>query len=105
MPSPAGAAEHGEAGGPGIEDFAPNPVRGAAHISWRLAAAGPACLDLVDVTGRSVRRLSAETLPAGNHATAWDGADAAGRALPGGVCFMRLAANGTVTSRAVLIVR
>ena len=44
-------------------------------------------------------------LPAGEHETAWDGRDAGGRAVPGGVYFARVAADGQTTTCKMTLVK
>lgn len=90
---------------PRIEGIAPNPVRDGTRITWSLASAGPARLDLVDITGRRLTTLEQGSMPQGRHGTLWTGADGSGRRLPAGVYYLRLDAGGSVASAPVLIVR
>jgi len=57
----------------------PNPANPRTVVRFRLAAPGVVSLDVYDLAGRLVRRLVDGELPAGEHAAAWDGADATGR--------------------------
>ncbi|MGH2571575.1 MAG: hypothetical protein ACRDGR_10135, partial [bacterium] len=62
----------------------PNPTRGTVRL---LGPSDAACeLVVLDVSGRAVRRLS------GSGEIAWDGRDAGGRSVPGGVYFVHEAA-------------
>ena len=51
-------------------------------------------LDIYAVDGRFVRSLVAGTYPTGDHEVAWDGRNAKGRDVAGGVYFARLEAPG-----------
>ncbi len=52
-----------------------------------------------------VRRLEDGIRSAGPHAVTWNGTDDRGRAVPAGVYFVRLSANGVAASRRVTLVR
>jgi hypothetical protein len=47
-------------------------------------------VDVFDVTGRRVCRVSDGERPAGTYEARWSGRDAEGRLLPAGICFVRL---------------
>ena len=81
---------------------APNPSRAACVLRFTLSAAQHVRLDVLDAGGRRVRTLADENRAPGVHALAWDGRDDAGRVLPAGAYFARLAgANGVRTARIV----
>ena len=67
----------------------PNPFNPKTALRFSLADAGLAELDLLDTSGRSLRRLLAAELPAGEHAIEWE-ADG----LPSGVYLARLRVDG-----------
>jgi hypothetical protein len=80
----------------------PNPFPASTRVVWALPEAGPVRLELFDVRGRRVRTLVDELREAGEHRTTWDGRDDAGRSVPPGIYFTRLAAaSGTLTGRVV----
>jgi hypothetical protein len=82
----------------------PNPMRQVTAIRFALPKDAPMDLTVFDQAGRRVRELMRGTLPAGDHATAWDGRDGAGRRVPSGLYFYRLrTALRTLTGRIVLI--
>jgi hypothetical protein len=108
IPSPSSGIETGsvaEPAGPQIEWVAPNPVLGSAQISWRLAAEGPARLEVIDVAGRFVAQLETGRRGAGSHVTHWDGRGDQGRLLPSGTYFVRLTAESGVSTTPVLLIR
>jgi hypothetical protein len=83
---------------------APNPARGATTLRFGLPRAARVELALYDQQGRRVRSLLGGMQPAGERTIAWDGRDESGRALPAGLYFVRLAAEGrTLVSRLAVI--
>ena len=86
-----------------IEDISPDPVRAATTLRLALPDAGRTRLALYDCAGRRVRVLVDGELPAGHHAVTWDGADAQGARLPGGVYFARLESGRSVASRKLVL--
>ena len=81
----------------------PNPVTTGTQISFELPQAGKVELSIYSPDGRLVRTLLAEERAAGRHAIAWDGADEAGRRVPGGAYFYRLRAPGCEESRRMIL--
>jgi hypothetical protein len=72
---------------------APNPFGGVTAFSFTLAQAAPVELDVVDVTGRRVRRVFASRLEPGEQRVTWDGRDDRGARLPAGVYLGRVRAG------------
>jgi photosystem II stability/assembly factor-like uncharacterized protein len=94
-PTGVGPSVAGGAAGLGV---APNPFRSRTTLSLSgRETGGSVPLTIVDVTGRTVKRLEAT---AGR--VTWDGTDAAGRRLPSGVYFVRAPGLG---ARRILILR
>ena len=85
---------------------APNPFNPRTRIDFELPADGTASLIVLDARGRIVRQLLVEeNLGPGSHQTTWDGRDLAGREVASGVYFVRLAANGLVSTQKLTLVR
>lgn len=82
----AGAAAPASTAGLGME---PNPMRGAGVIRFTLPRAGLLRLEVLDAGGRLVRLFPAIQWGAGTHQAPFDGRDASGRKLPGGVYYLR----------------
>ena len=82
--------------GPGLRAISPNPalVGESSRVSFAPAQAGRVRLDVYDVRGALVRRLLDAERPAEASSVAWDGRDAAGRAVPAGVYFIELRSAG-----------
>jgi flagellar hook assembly protein FlgD len=71
-------------------------------VAFDLPAAGPASLEIFDVTGRRIRALVDGPLPAGSHALTWNGRDDHGSDVASGVYFVVLNAGGnTVRTKLV----
>jgi probable HAF family extracellular repeat protein len=83
----------------------PNPSRAGCSLRFSLAEAGPVRLDVLDLGGRAVARLTDAWLLAGDHAFEWDGRDARGDALHPGVFFVRLTVASRSVTRKLLIRR
>jgi hypothetical protein len=76
----------------------PNPVRGDALLAFSVPSTGGTTLDVLDVTGRRVRRLEWPALEAGEHRVPLTGG------LPPGVYLLRLArTEGVRTARMVVL--
>ena len=88
-----------------LEAVAPNPGPGPAALRFSLPRAAPVGLAVFDLSGRLVRELVREELPAGRHTARWDGRDAAGRAVASGCYFARLELAGAVATEKFLVVR
>jgi hypothetical protein len=70
----------------------PNPAAGPTVIAFTPPAAGRATVDIFDLRGRLVRRLTGEAAaPRVRQTFAWDGSDADGSPVPSGVYFYRVA--------------
>ena len=83
----------------------PNPVGARATLSYELPVAGPARLDIVDVTGRLVTTLVERAERGGTHEVTWDGR-AGGQPIAPGVYFARLAGAGMASAQCrITIVR
>jgi len=80
----------------------PNPFGQGMRTELAMPRPGPVRLEVLDVRGRRVRVLVNERREAGIHPVEWDGRDASGRPVAGGVYFLRLDALGeTITNRIV----
>jgi hypothetical protein len=109
----------------GVQRFGPVTARAPGATSLRIAswpnplcqadlpmvihasvpASGSVKLELFDVRGRLVRSLWTGGLARGDHHFSWDGRDAAGRGVPSGNYFYRLASQGATVQSTVVLVR
>jgi hypothetical protein len=83
----------------------PNPFNPRVEISYQLPVAGHLQLDVVDVRGRVVKNLVAETVVAGSGSVVWLGDDAQGRAVASGVYQVVARTDQGVVKRQVTLVR
>ncbi|MFB3909103.1 MAG: C25 family cysteine peptidase [Candidatus Eisenbacteria bacterium] len=88
-----------------IEDCRPNPFNPRTAIRFAIARAMAARLEVVDVSGRVVRRLVDGPVAAGSHTIYFDGRDGAGRPLPSGVYFVRLDTPDALSVRTVTLLK
>ncbi len=72
----------------------PNPFLGDAAITFTLPRAGAVELGVYDLGGRLVRTLHRGSLAAGAQRFEWNGRDARGREVAGGIYFAKLRAAG-----------
>ena len=83
----------------------PNPFNPQVTVSFSLARAETIELDVFDVAGRRVARLAWGEFSAGGHSVVWRGRDEAGRELPSGAYFVRLAGEARVRVVKLALVR
>jgi aminopeptidase YwaD len=79
----------------------PNPARGATEIRYFLPKKETVTLDLYDLSGRRIHRLSEGTQAAGDHAFTWSGDEAPAA----GVYFLRIRAGGESATRRVILLK
>ncbi len=82
-----------------LEAPAPNPSRGEVRFGLALPSDGAVRVEVFDVAGRLVRTLAAGPRPAGTHALSWDGRDAEGRPVAGGLYLVRAATPAGTAQR------
>ncbi|MEZ4651863.1 MAG: FlgD immunoglobulin-like domain containing protein [Candidatus Eisenbacteria bacterium] len=75
----------------------PNPFRAGTTLSYTLDHPGRVQLDIISVSGQRVRSFVNEEASAGARQVEWDGLDVHGRAVPGGVYFVRIQQGGAET--------
>jgi hypothetical protein len=89
-----------------LSQNAPNPFDSGTLVRFGLPVDGRVELAVFGVNGQLVRRLASGSLPAGEHAAAWDGRDESGRQVPAGVYLYKMDYNGTqFVKKAMVIAR
>ncbi len=88
-----------------LEQNHPNPFVTSTSIRFTLAHSDRARLRVYDITGRLVRTLMNEALPARSVETHWDGRDESGRNVSGGIYLLRLQTSDRDECRRVLRIR
>lgn len=84
---------------------APNPMQSITTLRYSLAESGSMRLDVYDMSGRLIRKLSSGEQSAGEHETLWDGSDTAGRQVANGLYVYRLEAGGTSLVKRLVVAR
>jgi len=107
---PGGFSDAGDAGSSAAAALigaSPNPFSGRTTIEYAVPSghAGRVRLEVVDVSGRCVRRLVAKGQRGGTYRVTWDGMDDAHRPVPDGVYFAKLIAGSEVSSARVILAR
>jgi len=83
----------------------PNPSRGEATLRLETAGGYAAIgVEVYNVAGRLVRRLSQDAPIAGVHEMRWDGRDASGRSVSSGLYFSRARAGRGLEARSKILV-
>lgn len=82
----------------------PNPFSPETRIRFELPQPGRLELGIYSPDGRLIRMLMEEDCSAGAHEVVWDGRDAAGQRVTGGVYFYKLVTPGIAESRRMILV-
>jgi hypothetical protein len=77
----------------------PNPFSGSTELRFDLPREARTQLQVFDVTGRLVRDLLSEGMPAGRHGIQWNGRDNAGREVASGIYLLRMRVGESVLDR------
>ena len=83
----------------------PNPFNPATKISFELAQAGQAKLQIFDVSGHVVKTLVDGVTAAGRHDITWTGLDQAGHRVSSGVYFYQLVAGEFSQTRKMALLK
>jgi hypothetical protein len=83
----------------------PSPAACNAVISFSLAQAGPARVDVFDITGRIVTTLTREELTSGSHSMIWNLDDSSGRTVPSGLYYVRVSSGSFTASTSMIVIR
>ncbi len=83
----------------------PNPSSAGANLSFSLPSDQRVRVDVFDLKGRRVARLTDGTLSRGFHRMAWDGRTRGGGRAAAGTYFFRLSAGSGVLTQKILLLR
>lgn len=89
---------------PALEPARPSPMRGTGQLVFVLPREANARLSVLDLQGREIAVLADGVFPAGRHTATWDGRTGQGSA-PAGLYFVRLLAEGRVSSQRLVRLR
>jgi hypothetical protein len=88
-----------------LEQNVPNPFSPATRIAYTIPRASRVGLGIYDISGRLVRQLVDDDLPAGDYIIIWDGKTESGETAATGVYFYRLSAGGKELDRRMILVK
>jgi aminopeptidase N len=104
--NPSASAGDVAANGPvRLMQNSPNPFARATTIVFSLPRSAKVGMSIYDVRGREIARLADETMEAGKHELAWDGADSRGREVASGIYYYRLVADEDVLTRKMVVLK
>jgi hypothetical protein len=90
----------------GLAQNVPNPLsNGNTQIAYVTTRSGPVSLKIYDNAGRLVRTLVDAQEDAGRKTVTWDGKDNNNNVVAAGIYFYRLAADGKVASKKMVVVK
>ena len=82
----------------------PNPFSSVTFIPFEINQPSHVTLEILDIRGFLIKTLVSKVLDPGTPAIQWDGTDAGGNKLPGGIYLCRLTTENKVeTNRMVLL--
>lgn len=83
----------------GFDNY-PNPVANQTTVRYELTRSCPVTLSILDVSGRRVAELVNAHQSTGTYSVSWNAADA-----PSGVYYCTLTADGSTTTRPIVVNR
>lgn len=83
----------------------PNPFRDSIRFPVRLERSGRLSAEILDISGRQVRVLTAGSHEPGDVDLTWDGRSAANSLVPAGSYILRIRLDGLETRRSIRVVR
>ena len=83
----------------------PNPFNPVTKFTVIVGDPQHLSINIYDITGRLVKTLTNERVPAGEHIIAWDGTNGNNQAAASGIYFICLVTNGTTNIQKVVLTR
>ncbi len=83
----------------------PNPFNPSVHLRYTIPIAGRVTIDIYNILGQRIQRLTDEFRQAGLYTAHWNGQSATGQNAASGVYFIRLQSGSFNATRKVLMVK
>jgi hypothetical protein len=82
----------------------PNPFNSSTTMTYVLEDTGPVKISIIDMNGKIIKSLPAESQSPGEHTLTWDGTNATGKKAQPGIYFCTVKFNNQLqTNKMVLI--
>ena len=82
----------------------PNPFNPVTNITYSLPSAGDVKITVFNTLGQEVTTLVNSNMTAGNYTASWNGSNSMGKAMPSGLYFYSMEADGfTATNKMLLL--
>lgn len=83
----------------------PNPFKQQTRITYHVKDDASVLLEIYDLKGRKVRTLTSGRVKAGSHTIDWKGIDESGKAVAGGVYFLRMTSGSYTSTRKLVLLK
>jgi hypothetical protein len=83
----------------------PNPFNPKTIIPYELFSSELVKIDIIDITGRTIRSLKNATQSSGSYYVIWNGKDNFGKNVSSGTYFCKMMTGESVVSRKILLLR
>jgi hypothetical protein len=83
----------------------PNPFNPSTVVEFSLPRRSHVRVEVLNVIGQVVEILAEREMASGSYRATWNGVDAHGHAMPTGVYFMRVTADGDSQTRKMMLVK
>ncbi|MDP6133311.1 MAG: T9SS type A sorting domain-containing protein [Candidatus Marinimicrobia bacterium] len=83
----------------------PNPFNPSTTISYSIAQNSHVKLEIVNLTGKTVRTLINTNVPSGNHSTVWNGRTNDGRIVTSGIYIYKISVGEITDSRKMMFLK
>jgi hypothetical protein len=83
----------------------PNPFNASTWIEWSIPVVRDGELEILDMSGRLVKRWTKLSNEAGSSRILWDGKDESGRSLPSGMYVARILSSSTIRSTKMVMIK
>ncbi|MDD4602750.1 MAG: agmatine deiminase family protein [Bacteroidales bacterium] len=83
----------------------PNPFTETTNIPVNLSRKEKMVVDILNITGKVVKRICSKLFDAGNSSVSWDGTNEAGEKLNGGIYICRITTQKNIMTKRLVLIR